>query len=98
MKTRPSSPVIMTLSTNDDIHWVKDSMGTLISSPSRKLYWVFTDLEADIWDWIVLGHPFGEIIEFSAHFLGLPTLDAKARVYALLQKWVDAGILKMDGA
>jgi hypothetical protein len=104
MKISPSSPAAVVLSMNvclnadihADIHWVKDSMGTLISNPSRKIYWVFTGLEADIWDWLVLGHPFDEIIEFSAYFLELPHMEAKARVFALLQKWVDAGILKME--
>lgn len=50
-------------SSHDDIVWLRDSVGVFVFSPNRQKYWLLAGLEADLWDWFVLGHPLDLITE-----------------------------------
>ena len=78
------------------IYSVRDREGVFVIDPERQIYWRLTGLEADIWDWIALNHPFEEILQFSALYLDLSVEAAKDQVFKVFQKWLSDGILKVE--
>lgn len=50
-------------STHSGIAWLRDSAGIFVFCPPRQKYWLLAGLEADLWDWIVLGHPWDDMIK-----------------------------------
>lgn len=50
-------------SSHADIVWLRDSAGIFIFSPKRRKYWLLAGLEAELWDWFVLGYTLDLITE-----------------------------------
>jgi len=50
-------------SSHADIVWLRDSAGVFVFSPERRKYWLLAGLEAELWDWFVLGYALDLITE-----------------------------------
>ena len=74
---------------------VRDQAGTFVIDHERRIYWLLTGLEADIWDWFNLNYPFEEIVCFTARYLDVSDNTAKDHVFEVLHKWFSSGILSL---
>jgi len=83
-------------SSHDDVAWLRDRAGVFVFKSRCQKYWLLAGLEADLWDWFVLGHPLDIITERFAAITNTPKESARQGVVRfvryLVQEeiWVEA--------
>lgn len=96
MGSHEKSNSSLRFSSHDDMVWLRDSVGIFLFSPSRQKYWLLAGLEADLWDWFVLGHPFDLITERFASMTNTTNDTARQGIIRFVrylvqeQIWVEA--------
>jgi hypothetical protein len=83
-------------SSHADVAWLRDRAGVFVFNSRRQKYWLLAGLEADLWDWFVLGHPLDIITARFASITKTPQETARQGVlrfvWYLVQEeiWVEA--------
>jgi len=79
------------------IAWVKDAEQTIVVDRQSRAVWHLEGAEAVVWDLLVLGRPFGHIVRVVSLIAHVPEELARTSAVSMLEKWLDAGILKCEG-
>jgi len=79
----------------DNILWVRDDIGIIIINPISHSYWLLTNIEADVWDWISLGIKHNDIVRFAAHYFKSSVEEASDYVNRIVEKWQKEGIINI---
>jgi hypothetical protein len=79
-------------SSHADIVWLRDDAGVFIFSPKRQKYWLLAGLEAELWDWFVLGYALDLITEHFASMTNATSAAARRGVMRFVGYLVQEGI------
>lgn len=77
--------------------WVKDTSQTLLVDREAGQSWLLHDVEAVIWDLLIVGYPYEKIIQMISLALSLSEEKAGHTLSDVLRTWQKAGIIKPSG-
>jgi hypothetical protein len=75
------------------LHWVKDSNQILIVDERVNTPTVLRDVEAAVWDWLMLGYNLADVTGLLAELCHESLSLAETRLFGLLQGWLKSGWL-----
>jgi len=81
-----------------DVLWMRDAGRVFLIAPQRGQAWSLAELDAAIWDWVVLDYRYLEIVHFISLILRTSPEQAKKRLDATLHRWVNTGLIEAAGA
>jgi hypothetical protein len=94
-----SEPVSSTLLTcPPTILWVKDSGQVLVVDEKRSATWILHGFEAAVWDYMMLGYSYPEMVETLSTLLDVPIQEMKKKVAACIRDWQAGGLLEASEA
>jgi hypothetical protein len=79
------------------IRWVKETGHTLLVNHDTGQSWFLRDAEALIWDWLAVGHEYGDLVRLFALVLSIPAEEAQMLLLDTLQRWQAANIIDLIG-
>ena len=75
------------------VRWVKDSNQILIVDERVNTPTVLRDVEAAVWDWLMLGYNIPDVTELLAVLCNESPSLAETRLSGLLQGWLKSGLI-----
>ncbi|MCK6539495.1 MAG: hypothetical protein L6Q26_05500 [Anaerolineales bacterium] len=82
----------ISFSSHDDIVWLRDRAGIFIFDAHRRKYWLLAGLDADLWDWLALGHPLDLMVKRLALMTDQGEDAAKQAIFRFFRYLVQEGI------
>ncbi len=74
--------------------WTADAAQTLLVDRDAGLSWTLEGVEAAVWQWLAAGNSYERTLRLLGALLSLSREEAGRRLDAILQGWLDAGILE----
>jgi hypothetical protein len=78
-----------------DVFWLRDADQVLLIAPQRGQSWSLCELEAAIWDWLVLDYEYIEIARLVSFLLKTTQNQAQKMLETTLHRWQDAGLIQV---
>ena len=79
------------------IVWVKDADQTLAVDTETEQSWPLRGVEAVVWDLLAVGYSYQKIVPMLSLILSLPIEEAERALASVLEKWRDAGVVRVSG-
>lgn len=79
------------------IVWVKDAGQTLLVDRETGQSWLLHNMEAVIWDLLIVGYPYEKIIQMISLVLSLSEERVEHTLSGVLRTWQKAGIIHPSG-
>lgn len=76
------------------IRWAYDAACILVVNEQTRQAHMLVAEEAAIWDWLMLGYSYAQLIQFIAASSDLPTVQAENHLRQQLQTWQESGLLQ----
>ncbi len=80
---------------NDNIWWVKESAGIIVIDINKRIYWLLTGFEEDLWQFLALNDSFDDIVEICKHNFGSSIETAQKTVIKKIEHWIEQGIFQV---
>jgi hypothetical protein len=84
------------LEKKDGVQWVRDTAGIVVINPVGANYSIFSMLEADLWDAIVLNRSLSDILFLIASCLGGSQEEARDHFAMVINKWLVLGFVSLE--
>jgi hypothetical protein len=94
-KTTPSGDDWLTCRCAPSIAWLRDDGQTLLVDAEREQFWSIHGVEAAIWDFLALAHPYEKIVRFLSLLMTASTDEAERTFLAVLRDWQRTGIVQV---
>lgn len=84
------------LNSTDSVFWVKDRGQILVLDEQRQEMLVLRGVEAAVWGWLVLDHPYEKMVRSLTVMLGASAEEAEQCLSTIIQKLISAGFLDIE--